>query len=61
MPIDKHDGVEPLRIVALVDCDRVRERVAAADERDDAETAAGIARQPGVRQRMDVLRPHPVA
>jgi len=46
----EHDGVEPLRIVALVDCDRVRERVAAVHELDDAETAAGRTRSPSLKR-----------
>src|SRR5262249_29950226 len=58
--VERH-GVEPLRIVAPVGGDRIRERMAAVHELDHADASAGIARQPGMRRRMDVLGPHPVA
>src|SRR5262245_21559361 len=56
----EHHGIEPLRIVALVDRDRVGERLAAVDELHHADLAAGVARQPGMRRRVDVLGAHPV-
>src|SRR5262249_47972312 len=57
----EHDGVEPLRVVALVDGHRVRKGVAAVHQFDHAETPACVARQAGVRGRMDVLRAHAIA
>src|SRR5262245_66530947 len=35
--------------------------MAAVDELHHADLAAGVARQPGMRRRVDVLRAHPVA
>ena len=57
----EHHRVEPLRIVALIGRDRVRIHVAAVAHLDHADLVAGVARQPRVRRRMDVLGAHPVA
>ena len=46
-PSNKH-RIEPLRILALTDCDRIREDVAAAHAFDHADAAARVARQAGV-------------
>src|SRR5260370_29728470 len=57
----EYDGVEPLRAVALVDRERIGKGVATVHQLDDAEPAARVARQPGMRRRMNVPRAHAIA
>src|SRR5262249_56436626 len=54
-------GVDPLRIVALIERRAVGIDVAALHALDQSDMAAHVARQPRVRRRMDVLRAHAVA
>src|SRR5262245_31156187 len=57
----EHYCVEPLRVVSLVDCHHVRKCMAAVHQFDHADAPTGVARQPRVHWRMNVLGPHSVA
>src|SRR5215471_12946176 len=59
-PIEDH-RIEPLRVVALADRNRIREHVTAAAKFDHAELSAGVARQPRVRPGMDIQGAHTIA
>src|SRR5215468_7639482 len=59
-PIEDH-SIEPLRVVALADRNRIREHVTAAAKFDHAELSAGVARQPRVRPGMDIQGAHTIA
>src|SRR5204862_2859961 len=57
----EHDGVEPLRVLALADRDGVGKNVTAAQRLDHTDLVAGIARQSCMRFRMDIFGAHAVA
>src|SRR5215472_17919702 len=57
----EHDGVEPLRILALADGDGVGKDVTAAQRLDYADAVAGVTRQARMRFRVDVFGAHAIA
>src|SRR5271166_1087067 len=57
----KDYGVKPLRVLAGAERRGVRKDVTAANRLDRPEFAAGVARQAGMRRRMDILGPHRIA
>src|SRR6185437_3015361 len=57
----EHDGIEPLRIVALALRGAVRKHMAAVDALDDPGVAAGVTRQARMRDRIDVPGANAVA